>query len=70
VTYQPVPLFPGCDVSVDRNRPSNTDADGTTRVALVHPGAYLVSILGRRDVVPIRVDVNEGAETYAVVEVP
>lgn len=70
VTYQPVPLFPGCDVSVDRNRPSNTDAEGTARVALVHPGAYLVSVLGRRDVTPVRVDVNEGAETYAVLEVP
>ena len=65
-----MPLFPGSDVVVDRNRPRPTEADGTTLVTLLHPGTYIVSIPGRRDVASVEVGVNEGAESVAVLEVP
>ena len=70
IAYQPVPLFPGSDVFVERNKPAATDADGSTLVTLLYPGVYMVSILGRRDAAPIQVRVNEGAESAGVIEVP
>ena len=70
VAFQPTPLFPGSDVVVDRNRPGTTDVDGATLATLLHPGGYLVSIPGRRDVVAVAVSVNEGSETQVVIEVP
>jgi hypothetical protein len=70
VTYQPVPLFPGSDVVVDRNRPVPTDAEGVTHLTLVHPGVYLVSLAGRADVTPVQAVVNEGAESAVVLEAP
>jgi len=70
VAYQPVPLFPGCDVVMDRNRFKPTDPDGTTRMALFYPGEYVVSIPGRHDTAPVQVVVSEGAETEALIEVP
>jgi carboxypeptidase family protein len=70
LSYQPVPLFPGCDVVVDRNRPAPTDADGVTRLTLLRPGAYAVSIVGRADVAPVQAEVNEGAESAVVLEAP
>ena len=70
IAYQPVPLFPGSDVVVDRNKPAVTDADGSTLVTLLYPSAYVVSIPGRRDAASIEVNVNEGAESAGVIEVP
>ena len=70
VAYQPVPLYPGSDVAVDRNRPKATDAEGVSVVTLLYPGSYLVSIPGRRDVAPAQVIVNEGAESEIQLEVP
>jgi protocatechuate 3,4-dioxygenase beta subunit len=70
ITYQPVPLYPGCDVVVERNRPRSTDADGTTIVTMVRPGTYIVSVPGRKDSTSVRTSVNEGAETGVVLEVP
>ncbi len=68
--FSPVPLFPGCDVVSDRNRPRPTDADGTTLLTQMYPGDYVLSIPGRRDVAPIQVRVSEGAESEAQIEVP
>jgi hypothetical protein len=62
VAYQPMPLFPGSDVVVDRNKPRATEADGTTFVSNLYPATYIVSMPGRRDAAPIQVNVNEGAE--------
>jgi len=70
LAYQPVPLFPGSDVVVDRNRPRPTEADGSTVLTLVYPTAYVVSIPGRREVNPVEVYVSEGTQTDAVIEVP
>jgi hypothetical protein len=70
LSYQPFPLFPGCDVVMDRNRPQPTGPDGSTLVTLLYPGDYAVSIVGRRDTPSIRVFVNEGSESDAVIEVP
>jgi hypothetical protein len=70
VAYQPIPLFPGSDVFVDRNRPKPTAGDGTTLVTLLYPGMYVVSIPGRRDTPAIQVYVNEGGESPAELEVP
>jgi len=70
LAFQPVPLFPGSDVVVDRNRPRPTEADGTTVLTLVYPSTYVISIPGRRDVAPVQVFVSEGTQTDAVVEVP
>ena len=70
VAYQPVPLFPGSDVVVDRDRPTPTDADGTTRVTRLHPGTYVLSIVGRTDVTPVQVAVSEGADSAVVLEAP
>ena len=70
LAYQPVPLFPGSDVVVDRNRLRPTEADGSTVLTLVYPSAYMISIPGRRDVAPIQVFVSEGTQTDAVIEVP
>jgi hypothetical protein len=70
LAYQPVPLFPGSDVVVDRNRPAPTDADGVTRLTLLHPGTYVLSIAGRTDVAPVQVVVGEDAESTAVHEAP
>jgi hypothetical protein len=70
LAYQPVPLFPGSDVVVDRNRLRPTEADGSTVLTLVYPSAYIVSIPGRRDVAPIQIYVSEGTRTDAVLEVP
>jgi hypothetical protein len=39
-------------------------------VNLLYPGEYTVSIVGRRDAAPIGVNVNEGAESAGVIEVP
>jgi hypothetical protein len=60
LAYQPVPLFPGSDVVADRNRAAPTDADGATRLMLLHPGTYVRPIVGRADVVPVRVAVSGG----------
>jgi len=68
--YQPTPLFPGCDVVMDRNRPPPTGPDGSALITLLYPGEYAVSIPGRRDAPSIRVFVNEGSESDAVIEVP
>jgi protocatechuate 3,4-dioxygenase beta subunit len=70
VTYRPIPLFPGADVVVERNRPRSTDADGTTVVTMLYPTTYVVTVVGRRDAVPGQVVVNEGAESAIVLEVP
>jgi hypothetical protein len=70
VAYQPVPMFPGSDVVLDRNPARPTGADGTTRVPLLYPGSYLLSITGRRDVPAIQATVIDGAETEAVIEIP
>jgi hypothetical protein len=70
VAYQPVPLFPGSDVVVDRNRPAPTDVEGVTRLTLLHPGVYQISIAGRTDVTPVEAVVNEGAESAVVLEAP
>jgi hypothetical protein len=70
IAYQPSPLFPGCDVAVDRNRPNVTGADGTTLVPRLFPGTYVVTIPGRRDASPIQVNVNDGSESEAQIEVP
>ncbi len=70
IAFRPVPLFPGCDVVMERNRPKTTDADGTTFVTLLYPGTYLVSIVGRRDTPAVQVSVDEGAESNVVLEVP
>jgi protocatechuate 3,4-dioxygenase beta subunit len=70
LAYQPAPLFPGSDVVVDRNRPAPTDADGATRLTLLHPGAYILSIVGRAEVVAVQVVVTEGAESAVVLEAP
>lgn len=70
VTYQPLPLFPGSDVVVDRNSPAPTDTAGITRVTRLHPGEYVVSIAGRRDTAPVQVGVSEAEESSVVLEVP
>jgi len=70
IAFRPVPLFPGCDVVMERNLPKTTDADGTTLVTLLYPGAYLVSIVGRRDTEAVQVGVDEGTESNVVLEVP
>ncbi len=70
VTYQPIPLFPGSDVVVDRNRPGPTDVAGITVLTRLHPGEYVVSIAGRRDSAPVQVGVNDGEESSVVLEVP
>lgn len=70
IAFRPVPLFPGCDVVMERNRPKTTDADGTTFVRLLYPGTYLVSIVGRRDAAAVQVRVDEGIESSVVIEVP
>ena len=70
VAYQPARLFPGSDVVVDRNRPKPTDADGMTRLTLLYPGAYVVSVVGRGDVRPVPVVVSEGTESDVALEVP
>ena len=70
IAYRPVLLFPGCDVVLERNRPKTTDADGSTLVSYLYPGAYLVSIAGRRDATAVQVEVALGTESNVVIEVP
>jgi hypothetical protein len=70
IGFRPVPLFPGADVVVERNRPRTTDSDGTTFVTMLYPGTYVVTALGRRDAAPVQVGVNEGAQSDVVIEVP
>ncbi len=70
VAFRPVPLFPGCDVVMERNRPKSTDADGATIVTRLYPGTYFVSIVGRRDSPAVQVGVEDGAESNVVIEVP
>jgi hypothetical protein len=70
VAFRPVPVFPGCEVVRERNRPKTTDADGATLVTPLYPGAYLVSIVGRRDTAAVQVGVDEGTESNVVLEVP
>jgi protocatechuate 3,4-dioxygenase beta subunit len=68
--FRPDPLFPGSDLVIDRNRPKPTDADGTAVVTRLIPGAYIVSLVGRRDGGPVSVVVGEGAESDVQIEVP
>jgi protocatechuate 3,4-dioxygenase beta subunit len=70
ITYKPIPLFPGCDVVVSRNRPRTTDPNGTTVISRLHPGAYVITIVGRRDSPQGQVVISEGAESDVVLEVP
>ena len=70
VAFQPVPLFPGSDVVVERNRPRSTDANGITVVKLLRPGDYVISVPGRRDSTTVQVTVSEGSESEATLEVP
>jgi protocatechuate 3,4-dioxygenase beta subunit len=70
IAYQPVPLFPGSDVVLDRNPAKTTDGDGITRIPLLYPGTYVLSIIGRRDTPSVEAVVNDGSETEAVLEVP
>jgi hypothetical protein len=63
-------LFPGSDVVQDRNPARSTDADGTTRVPLLYPGNYFVSVIGMHDVPAVQAAVNDGAESEAVLEIP
>ena len=70
ITYQPVPLFPGSDVVVERNRPRTTDPNGTTVISMLHPGSYVITIVGRRDTAPVQVGVDEGTKSNVVLEVP
>jgi len=70
IAFRPVPLFPGCDVVMERNRPRTTDTDGTTFVTMLYPGVYLVSVVDRRNVPAVQVSVDEGTESNVVIEVP
>ena len=70
IAYQPLPMFPGSDVVLDRNPARSTGADGTTRIPLLYPGSYIVSIIGRRDVPASQAVVSDGAETEVVFEIP
>ncbi len=70
VAYQPSPLFPGSDIAVDRNPAPTTDNDGVSRIGMLYPGVYVVSLIGRRDASPVQVPVTEGSEVEAVLEVP
>lgn len=70
IAYQPVPLFPGSDVVVERNRPRTTDPDGTTLVTMLYPTTYVVTVVGRRDSAAAQVIVSGGAESAVVLEVP
>lgn len=70
ITYKPIPLFPGCDVVVDRNRPRTTDQDGTTVISRLYPSSYVITIVGRRDSPQGQVTVGEGDETEVVLEIP
>lgn len=70
VAFQPMTLFPGSDVVVQRSRPQPTDAAGITRMTLLHPGGYWLSLQGRRDVAPVQVLVSEGVENEATLELP
>lgn len=70
LAFQPVPLFPGCDVVMDRNRPKPTEADGSTLIPLLYPGSYMVSIPGRHDAPALSVVVSEGTVADLAIEVP
>jgi hypothetical protein len=37
---------------------------------MLYPGAYLLSVVGRRDSSAVQVQVDEGSESNAVIEVP
>jgi hypothetical protein len=69
IGFQPVPLFPGSDVVADRNRPRTTDENGTTVISLLRPGAYVISVVGRRDATG-QVTVSEGGDSDVALEVP
>jgi hypothetical protein len=68
--FRPLTLYPGCDVVMDRNIPPKTDQDGTSVLLRMHPGQYVISLLGRRDSAPQSVSVGDGAESYLEFEVP
>jgi hypothetical protein len=70
ISYQPVPLFPGSDVVVERNRPRTTDQNGTTVISMLRPGSYVITVIGRRDATPGQVTVSEGADSDIVLEIP
>ena len=70
IAYLPSPLFPGSDVVIDRNPARSTGPDGITRVPLLYPGTYLISVVGRRDTPTVQAVVIDGSETEAVLEVP
>ena len=67
---RPMPLFPGADLVMDRNRPKPTDADGVSLVTHLYPGVYVVALVGRNDASPGQTTVGEGAESEVVLEVP
>jgi hypothetical protein len=67
---RPVPLYPGADLMMDRNRPQPTDAEGTSVVMRLYPGAYIVGLVGRRDATPVEAMVGEGTESVVVLEIP
>jgi protocatechuate 3,4-dioxygenase beta subunit len=67
---RPVPLFPGADLVMDRNRPKPTDADGMSVVPRLYPGGYVVALVGRSDAAPVQAMVGEGTESQIVIEVP
>ncbi|HEX4825986.1 MAG TPA: carboxypeptidase-like regulatory domain-containing protein [Candidatus Polarisedimenticolaceae bacterium] len=67
---RPMPLFPGADLVIDRNRPKPTDGDGVALVGNLYPGVYVVAVVGRNDASPAQANVGEGAETEVEIEVP
>ncbi len=70
VALQPDPLFPGWDFIAGHTPPPPTDAAGSSLVSLLAPGDYLVTLPGRKGVIPVRVTIVEGVEAEAVVPLP
>jgi protocatechuate 3,4-dioxygenase beta subunit len=65
ISLEPVESWPAQVTAFNMQRPLPTNAQGNTLVSHLAPGAYVVSAVGRPDIRPVEVDVQEGQEAVA-----